>query len=343
MKLPVLNSPYSQINNLLYKSYLPQIINSAVEAGLFDVLSGKSLSLRDVAKELNTDEQITGALLRILVAIDFMKEQDGRYSLTVLAEEYLVSNSLVNQLEAVKMFSEGSSPFDGLKQALKGDIKRFSGRMWVSEKAVLAMERSAKAGEIQAAVSFIKSMPDFHGAAKMCDFAGGTGYYSFAFLHENRNLHSHVYDLPEVCSLAKELKCREENFDRIAYHDFSGLEIGSFGNDYDVFFISRFLYECRDETVLRTFLKEVNRCMKTGGVFISSHIASCSNKECGLTIAMVELMTRAKGYPVYKLSVNTLKDVLGETGFGEITIQQPNENIAFPVQLLAARKTKDAE
>ena len=343
MKLPVLNSPYSQINNLLYKSYLPQIINSAVETGLFDALSGKSLSLRDLAQELNTDECITGALLRILVAIDFMKEQDGYYSLTVLSEEYLVSNSLVNQLEAVRMFSEGTSPFDGLKQALKGETKRFNSGMWVSENAVLAMERSAKAGEIQAAVSFIKSMPGFHGAIKMCDFAGGTGYYSFAFLHENSNLHSHVYELPEVCSLAKELKCREENFNRITYHDIKGLGDCSLGNDYGVFFISRFLYECREGAVLRAFLKKVNGSMKKGGLFISSHIASCLKKECGLTIAMVELMTQAKGYPVYKLSVNALKDALGETGFGEITILQPDESVAFPIQLLAAIKINDVE
>ena len=344
MKLPVLNSPYSQINNLLYKSYLPKIINSAIETGLFDALSGKSLALDEVAKELNSDAHITDALLQILVAIDFVKKQDDCYSLTVLSEEYLVSNSAVNQLRAVKMFSKSANPFDDLTQALKGNIKRFDSKLWVSEQTVLAMEQSAKAGEIQAAVSFVKSIPGFHEATKMCDFAGSTGYYSFALLQENTSLHSHVYDLPEICALARKLKYEEESCDRITYHDFDSSGIGSFGGGYDVFFISRFLYECRTDRSLLTFLKKVNNSMKPGGLFVSSHISSsCANKESCLTLVIAELMTRSKGYPTYMLPVETLKGALKGAGFGEFTTPQPDEDIAFPAQLLSAKKVKDVE
>ena len=344
MKLPVLNSPYSQINNLLYKSYLPKIINSAIETGLFDAVSGKSLSLEEVAKELNINVHVTDALLRVLVAIDFMKKQDSCYSLTTLSEEYLVERSIVNQLRAVKMFSGGTGPFDDLTQALRGNIKPFDNKMWMSEQTVLAMEQGAKAGEIQAVVSFVKGIPGFGEAAKMCDFAGSTGYYSFALLQENAGLHSHVYDLPEICALAKELKHEEENFNRITYHDFDSAGAGSFGSCYDVFFISRFLYECRADRSLLTFLKKVNNSMKPGGLFISSHISSsCANKESCLTLAIAELMTRSKGYPTYMLPVETLKEALNGAGFGEFTTPQPDEDIAFPVQLLSAKKVKDVE
>lgn len=343
MKLPVLSSPYSQINNLLYKSYLPKVINSAIEIGVFDVLSNRALSLEEIAKELHTDVHVTDALLRVLVTIDFMQKQDSAYSLTVLSEEYLVERSVVNQLSAIKMFSGSAGPFDDLTQALKGDIKPFHNKMWASEQTILAMEQEAKAGAIQAVVLFVKSIPGFSDAVKMCDFAGSTGYYSFALLQENVALHSHVYDLPEVCALAKELKHEEENFDRITYHDFDRSKDDSFGDGYDLFFSSHFLYECGVNRALLKFLKKVNKAMVTGGLFFSSHISPCANKDSCLTLALAELMTRAKGYPDHMLPVETLKNALREAGFGEFTAQQPNENVAFPVQLLSAKKIKEVE
>ena len=65
MNLPQVQTAYSEINNLLYKSYLPNIINSAIEGGLFEALQGKSLSCVQLSKQIACDERICESLLEV--------------------------------------------------------------------------------------------------------------------------------------------------------------------------------------------------------------------------------------------------------------------------------------
>ena len=341
MKTPILNSDYRPINDLLYKSYLPKIINAAIEIGLFETLSDRTMSLGTLSKELNTNENITQALLGVLTAIDLTKKQDGLYRLSLLSRDYLLENSDANQLGAIKKFSGSAGPFDNLIAVLKGEPPVFNPKMWASREVVLEMEQGAKAGSIQAVVSFIKGHPEFMTGTKMCDFAGNIGYYSFALMQENKGLYSHVYDLPAVCDLAKELKKEEETFDRITYHGFDIARCDTFGDDYDIFFSSHFLYEFGVDHTLLTFLKKVNKSMKMGGVFISNHIA-CNDGDHDQSIhAMIELMTRSMGYPTHQLPGKILKKGLTEAGFGQFTEKRLNKTVSFPTLLLSARKIKE--
>ncbi|MFA5419066.1 MAG: methyltransferase dimerization domain-containing protein [Bacteroidales bacterium] len=206
MNIPTLTSRYSAINDLMYKSYLPKIINTAIDVNLFETLSGEKLSLNEISEKLQTDKPVTEALLEVLTAIDFIEKTGEKYSLTPLSEEYLVQKSEANQLHDVKGYSGSSGPFDNLQAVLKGEKTVFNSDMWSSKEAVMGMQQGVIAGSIQNVVSFVKEIPGFDSCIKMCDFAGSIGYYSFALLEENKNLHSHVYDLPVVCELAKEIK-----------------------------------------------------------------------------------------------------------------------------------------
>ena len=80
------------------------------------------------------------------------------------------------------------------------------------------MEDGAKGGLLQSVVSFIKDIPEFKLCTRMCDFAGSTGYYSLALMDKSRKLKSCVYDLPEVCKIAEELREKEINRGRITSH-----------------------------------------------------------------------------------------------------------------------------
>jgi len=348
MNIPTLQPPFSKINNLLYVSYLPKVINAAIEVKLFEVLSEKGLSLTisendftldNIVDRLGTKKPVTEAILNVLIKIALVSKENGIYGLTPLAEDYLITSSDANQLAAVQQFSGSNGSFDFLLQALKGEIPEFDGKMWTSKEASIAMEQMMKAGGLQSVVSFVKTIPEFASCTKMCDFAGNIGYFSYAFLQENPTLKSHVYDLEVVCQNAKELKQNEKDFDRVTYHAFDMKKGDSFGEGYDFFFTSHFLYEFGARGELVDFFKKVNNAMKPGGLFVSNHICDKTiDKENELTLAMVELQTRAMGYPTHQLSEATLKEALTEAGFGDFSVQQPDGNYAFPTLLLAARK-----
>ncbi len=339
MNIPKLHSPYSKLNNLLYVSYLPKVINTAIEENIFEVLADKGFSLDDIVERLGTQKKITEALLNVLSKIGLVSNENGSYRLTLLAEEYLVKTSEANQIHEAKQFSGSNGIFDYLPQALKGKMPEFDGKMWSTKEASVNMEQGMKAGGLQEAVSFVKSIHEFASCTKMCDLAGNVGYFSYAFLQENPKLEAHVYDLPVVCENAKELKQNEPNFNRVTYHGFDMKKDESFGEGYDFFFISHYLYEYGAKGELVDFLKKVNQSMKLGGIFVSNHI--CDNaidKDSELTLALVELHTRILGYPTHQLPEFVLKKALTEAGFSDFHVKQANGNYSFPTLLLSAKK-----
>ncbi|NCB08362.1 MAG: hypothetical protein EOM73_09385 [Bacteroidia bacterium] len=339
MNIPILKTPYAKINNLLYMSYLPKVINAAAEINLFETLFGNSLSLESVVEKLNTKKPVTEALLNVLTEIGLISEKNGLYCLTGLSEEYFVKTSEANQLHDIKRFSGSNGPFDFLPQALKGKMPEFDGKMWSSKEMALGMEQGMKAGGLQSVVSFVKGIPGFSSCTKMCDLAGNIGYFSYAFLQENPGLFAHVYDLPVVCQNARELKQNEKDFNRVTYHNFDMKKDESFGDGYDFFFISHFLYEYAANGTLGEFLKKVNMAMKPDGIIVSNHICDKAiDKDVSLTLSLVELQTRILGYPTHKLPEATLKEMLTQAGFGDFHAKQPDGNYAFPTLLLSARK-----
>jgi hypothetical protein len=200
------------------------------------------------------------------------------------------------------------------------------------------MEQQNKGGTLQAVLSFVKALPEFPTCQNMCDFAGSTGYYSYAFMRENSNLRSHVYDLPEVCALARELKEQDEQYSRITYHEFDISSDDSFGEGYDFFFASHFLYDFNYRNTLTDFFKNVNRSMTRGGVFVSNHIAPMEQNGTQLVLSIVELMTRIVGYPTHQLSEEDLKTALDSAGFGQFKAKVVEHVAPYPFLLLSAVK-----
>ena len=339
MNIPTIQTSYSTLNNLLYLSYLPKVINAALEVQLFEILSKKTASLDEIVLQAGTKKSVTESVLRVLVKIGLMIEENGSFKLTDLSRDYLVQASDANQLTAVQKVNGSSGPYDNLSAALKGEAPEFDGKMWTSKQASVNMEQGMKAGGLQSVVSFVKTIPEFDSCTKMCDFAGNVGYFSYAFLQNNPHLESHVYDLPEVCANARELKQNEKDFNRVTYHDFDMKKGDSFGDGYDLFFTSHFLYELGAKGELTRFFKKVNKAMKPGGILISNHMChKATDKETQITLALVELQTRAMGYPTHQLPESTLKQALTDAGFKEFTVKQPDGRYAFPTLLLAARK-----
>jgi len=338
MKLLQVTSPYSTIHNLLCKSYLPNIISAALSIGIFDQLSKKEMSCSALADILKIDERITDSLLEVLVTIDFLEKKENNYALTLLSKEYLTSFSEVNQIGNIQEFVNDNGMFSDLEKILKGYVPEFNQDAWSSENAMKAIEQGSKAGALQNVLAFVKELPEFIKAKKMCDIAGNSGYYSYAFLDENPKLHAHVLDLEKVCDIAKNLKANHQNFDRISYHPFD-LDVNSdFGSEYDFIFCSHFLYKYDNKKKLIELLKNINRSMQMGGLFVSNHISGNVEGDHRLSLCIMELMTRAMGYPTHHLSLELLKRALLETGFECRYKTSPDDKIAYPSVILGAVK-----
>ena len=340
--LPDIQTGYHPLSNLLYQSYLPAIINSALEAGLFQALHKTEKNIDQLCETIHTDTGITQALCEVLIAVELLEFKKKNFRLAKISEEFLVEESPVNQILDVKKYSGSPGPFDNLLDALKGEQQEFNHKRWADEKMVLQMEQGAKAGSIQNIISFVTSLPEFQSMRKMCDLAGSIGHYSAAICEENTNLHAHVYDLPEVTSIAPKLR-KETSAGRIRFHDCDIRQDPDFGRGYDLFFVSHFLYGHGADNSLVPFLRKVNRAVTNGGIFVSHHIADVTDSHMQIPMKIVELMTKAMGYPTHKLPLDILTNALAETGFGQFTIKGPDQTLPFPTTLVAARKEANVQ
>lgn len=337
------NLGFGEIHHLFYKSYLPNIINAAVEVSVFETLQSGAMSYAELAEKINTDKRITESLLEVLLSINFVQNQDGKYSLTEQSMEYLTQSSDINQLRAIKAFVVNEGPFCKLTQALNGDIPQFEQNMWSTEESIKGIEQGAKAGAIQNVVNFVKEIPEFKNAKKMCDFAGNSGYYSFPLLNENKNLQASVYDLKAVCEIACKIKKDEPNFSRVSYHDFDLTKEENWGKDYDFFFSSHYLYKYgATEESLTAILKQINQSMKIGGLFVSNHMSGDADEAAKTSIAIIELMTRAMGFSTHCIPKEMFKQALSKAGFGKFNIKTPDFALEHPTLLLAAIKIEEA-
>lgn len=345
MNIPKLKSNYSKIDNLLHKSYFSAIIKTAIKLNVFELLSNKGLTIEEIVQKTKTDKNVTKSLLRTLISVELLKQDGKVFSLTTESKEYLTKKSEANQLHALEELMSEEEMIAKLSDALKGNFIKFDSSRWSTEKVIHNMEQGAKAGKLQRVLAFVEDIPEFKKATKMCDFAGNSGYYSYGFLQINPLLHSFVYDQPDVCKNAKEIKKNEETFNRITYQPFEMNLDESYGKDFDFFFVSNCLYGIVDKETdeLQNLFKKINRALKIGSLLVSNHSnGETTTKESEITRSVFKLMIAMRGRDMsFSVPEKRLKEVLTKAGFGKFNVQLPDENTAMSSMLLSAIKIKE--
>ena len=337
---------FGLISDLMYGGYVPYILNTSVDIGVFETLAGKSLTPKEVSANLKTKEVVTDALLTVLHAVKLLDFNDGKYSLAPVAATYLVKSSPDNRLDRLNANTVTvTGPMADLKPALTGQLKRPAGKggpvtsPWQDKEHLASMKkRIDESGQIRTVTSFMEALPEFENCRKMIDFAGSIGYYALGILDKNPELKAHVYDLPEVCNIALELQKDEKNFDRVSFHGFDMRKNDPIGEGYDLFFVSNALYGQRAKDELVEFFKKANKSMVIGGVLVSNHWTNRSDDEGSVRMTITGLMQSFHGRPVHYIEENILKEALSESGFGNFTTTIFDKDKTKPVLLLAARK-----
>jgi len=339
------------VKDLLSNCYLPFIVNTVAELGFFEVLEKQPLTAKDVSTNLRTKERVTEACLEVLKTAKLLNFSNGKFGLTTNATKYLLKSSGQNQLEQLKDNNiTVSRPMAELKAALLGNNSKSEASTsptgstktspWQNKENLIAIKNRMKSGQIEAVTSFMESLPEFSTCRKMMDCAGSIGYYSFGILEKNPNLTAHVYDLPQVCSIALEVQKDEKDFNRVSFHGFDLQKNESIGEGYDLFFVSNALYGQRSKEQLVAFFKRANKAMVMGGVLVSNHWTTLDTKEGSMGVVISDLLSSFSGRPVHSINEDLLKEALIEAGFDGFTAKLSDSTAAKPVLLLAARKVR---
>lgn len=337
MVLPNLTTDFKETNNMCFNAHLPLILRTALDLGLFDTLAEGARDLEQLAGELGTHGGMTGALVDILCEWGYLEETGGNYSLSPVSREFLVSTSPAFQGKVMEAMANMSQLLGSAKTIMTNEGAAHNEKMWASTEMMEMMLQSGRGGNIQAAVAFVASLPEFPAMRRMCDIAGSFGYYSMGILGRNPDLSAVVCDLPEVAELAGQFIIKEGFEGRLKPKGMD-LEAGDdFGQGYDLVFVSNYLYAWSRDERLVAFLKRVRAALAPGGVFVSRHMTSEVTGESRKSQLIMEYVTRLGGYPTHAISEARLTAALVEAGFTDFTVARPGAGSYDNTLTIAAR------
>lgn len=297
---------WKQVNYLFEMAYgfwKSQMAFTAVESGLFTLLSDGGRTASEIASQIKTDKRATEMLLNALVAIGLLRKANDKFFNTPISNQYLVHGKPFYMGDSIhhmhNMWDNWSKLAKAIKTgkpvAFKGAKKRFDpGR---TRDFIAAMHNYART----MAPEVVKQL-DLRACRKLLDLGGGPGTYSIEFVRRNPRLNAIVFDLKDVIRLAKRYIKNAGMQDRISTIAGDCLKEDYGADLYDVAFVSNLLH-IYDPEVNFEILK---KCWK-------------SLADNGRVIIHEFVLNRAKTRPQFGtiFSLNMLLGTIGGASYSE--------------------------
>ena len=189
---------------------------------LFPLLAEQPRTLSEVCEALHLAARPAEALLSVCVVLGLTHVQDGRYSLTPTAEDYLLESSptYFGGFWDFVIANHAMYSFASVKKAVLTNASQvYSGdEMFKAheEQATLArtFTRAMHGMSMGPALAW-PEVVDLSGHQVMLDVGGGSGAHCIGATLRWPSLHAIVFDLAPVCEVAQELSTRYASRSRI--------------------------------------------------------------------------------------------------------------------------------
>ena len=181
------------------------------ELKLFPLLADQPGTLGEIAAALQIDPRPAQALLQVCTALGLVKVQDGVFSLTPVAEDYLLESGPVyfGGFLDYTLAHRTVLSFDSLKKAvLSNSAQVYEGaelyNSHLEQKELARAFTRMMHSHSRAAAQDWPEKIDLSGIRTMLDIGGGSGVHSIAAALRWPELRIVLFDLPAVCEVAQE-------------------------------------------------------------------------------------------------------------------------------------------
>ena len=242
-----------------------ETVQHAAYLGVFEAIKDGVATPSELAKRIRTDERATTLLLEALEAFGYLKEKDGRYSLTKISEAFFKDPSLISQ--NVFWLYKNLYTFwreyeeDALRKG-KPPINAFE---WFNKHpSVWNLFHAFEVGiakQIGPKIARDTRLPE--SAKRLIDVGGGHGMYSVMFCKQYPNLSATVFDSPRPLEDARAFIESEKLGSRISVQEGDFLK-DNLGKGYDVALLFNLIHNFDRETN-RELLRRVAGTLNPGG------------------------------------------------------------------------------
>jgi hypothetical protein len=287
---------------------------------IFTIISRKPATGENLAKKLKLQPRPVLRLLNTMVAFGLLRKKDEKFFNTKIADTFLVRGRpeyFGNYLNVVNEVYNAWADYEKViveNHSLPLYRKQYTEGMEVVRRMMLAQE----AFSYRQAVCLPK-VYDFSKHKLLLDVGGGTGIFSVMAVKANPHLNSIVFDVPAVCTIARE---------RIKFYQ-SGKKIkiveGNFIIDElprgaDVVLLSTVL-DAYDEHDCRKLIEKVFECLEPGGVVIANEMMLNENCTGPLFPALFSLELMIERDRGDARRVNEIRRWIKEAGFADIKVR----------------------
>ncbi len=245
---------------------LARMLMVSTQLGLFDALEPGARTGAEVARELKTDADATGKLLRALAGAGYLREQRERYALSPLSRRWLVRGkrgSLEDWMRFQLVQWEWMGHFEEyVRTGRPVDLHAvLTPEQWgLYQRSMLTLAQLA-APEVVRRVRLPK------GASRLLDLGGSHGYFSVSFCRRAPAMHATVLELAQAIPHAAPLLAREQMGQRVVHVEGNALTTELGEARYDVVFVGQLLHHF-DAATNAALLTRLTRATAPGGLVV---------------------------------------------------------------------------
>jgi (2Fe-2S) ferredoxin/predicted O-methyltransferase YrrM len=297
-----------------------RIILTAVELDLFSAVN-RHPEAKEITRELGTDLRATEMLLNALVALRLLEKRNGAYHNSPISSRYLIGgapdDSRASLMHSVHLWTRWSTLTECIREGTSVTRKKGGSRPaeWTTA-FIAAMHKNALLRAPQVA-----RVIGTGGIHRMLDVGGGSGAYSIAFARSNPDLHSEIFDLPDVVKIAQTHIDEAGLADRITTRE-GDMRKDDFSNDHDLVFVSAICHMNSPAQNKELFKKSYGALNPGGRIVVQDFILN-DDKTAPKTAAIFALNMLVGTESGSSYSEKEYKAWLTEAGFEDIKIIRP--------------------
>ena len=200
-----------QIWDTINALYGYPVVLVAYELGLFSLLKQKPFTLQEICESLHLAPRSARAVLSVCTSLDLLQVNLGNYSLTTVAEEYLLEESctsLCGYLDR-KIARAANFSYENIKKSIltnqatsTNSAEKFESHEQHSEEA-RRFTKGMHSLSMASALAWPKTL-DLSEYKHLLDVGGGSGAHCIGATLAWPNLKATVFDLASVCEVAQE-------------------------------------------------------------------------------------------------------------------------------------------
>jgi ubiquinone/menaquinone biosynthesis C-methylase UbiE len=256
------NDPIPRDEILSMASYWPsRVITTAAYLRLFTALSEKTMTAPALASSTGLNPRALEILLDALVGIGLMLKQDGLYSNTPEAEQFLVEERPGTIAYRLRQQHIQWKYWDRLADVIRTGEPARERRLFASdpEGSELLLRSFHEMSRERVGPMLEKIGP----ARRLLDLGGGSGSYSVAFCETYPEATAVVFDQPISIRVAREIHEGDPVLERIEFVT-GDFRKDPLGGPYDLVLVSNIIHGEGPGTV-QEILKRVFECLEPGG------------------------------------------------------------------------------